>query len=924
MDPKHMGTAKRLGAVLVAATLLSGCEFLMSSEARIERAEQSMAKGDMSAAIVDLKNVLEKDADDARARLLLAKAQLQLGDVTAAAIDFGRVDAKAVPPEEYEPLLWRIRYAERKFKEMIQALAAPRPGLPDGERLVLLARAYSAEGEGTKARAALEEAVQKDPTNDDAIAALAIGRASQGDSDEAFELVEAAVKARPDSAVLHRVLGQLQAGSGRLPEGEAALRRAFELSSAKADLPGYLGTAAPLLDVLLAQGKMDEASKVVAQLTKDAPNAGLTLLARGRVAAAKRDFGPALEDLTRLLNADPENVQLRVLIGSINLEQRNFEQATMNLQRALAADPDNVQARRLLAQVQLLQGRADRAQETLQAATREGEPVSPDLLLLQARAALGAGDQARAREVLAKLEQQGVPTEAVRLDLAAAYIQVGQPDRAVALLSAGEGGDEARREQLRAVAVASKDRAAGVRELKAYAEKHAGDGAAVRFAALTLGALGEVPVATKLLEQRIAADPKDVDTLSALAQIQARAGQLDAAQATLARVLALKPTAEVRIASAQLAAARGREDEALQILEEARKADPKAVAPRTLLARAYFARNNLDAARKLADELIALDPAKPEPRLLSAGVALKQKDEARALSDVNEAVRIAPQAAGAWLGKGEIHEVLKQYDEARTAYRRAQALAPDSPLPGTSMARLEVASGDTSAALREARAMQDKPAQRVAGLRLEADVLTRLGRHEDAVRALEQMQKAEPTEPGAISLYGALARATKPNPEQVLVDWLKEHPRAEAARTVLADHYTRMGQKDRAIAEYEKGIEFAPRAALMLNNLAWMYHEKKDARALETARRAYAAAPRSPAIADTLAVILFEKGEREEALRLMREASAADPRNADVQFHYADALVKVGSAGEAKQVAEKFLQTNPKAEERVRFERFLK
>ena len=44
---------------------------------------------------------------------------------------------------------------------------------------------------------------------------------------------------------------------------------------------------------------------------------------------------------------------------------------------------------------------------------------------------------------------------------------------------------------------------------------------------------------------------------------------------------------------------------------------------------------------------------------------------------------------------------------------------------------------------------------------------------------------------------------------------------------------------------------------VVLNNLAWLYHEAEDARALPTARRAYELAPEQPEIMDTYGWILL-------------------------------------------------------------------
>jgi predicted Zn-dependent protease len=89
---------------------------------------------------------------------------------------------------------------------------------------------------------------------------------------------------------------------------------------------------------------------------------------------------------------------------------------------------------------------------------------------------------------------------------------------------------------------------------------------------------------------------------------------------------------------------------------------------------------------------------------------------------------------------------------------------------------------------------------------------------------------------------------------------------------------------------------------MSLNNLAWIYHQSKDPRALEYAEKAFQLASENPAIQDTLAWILVEKGEIDRALPILEKAALQLPDNATVQYHYAHALVKAGNQAKARQI----------------------
>jgi predicted Zn-dependent protease len=73
------------------------------------------------------------------------------------------------------------------------------------------------------------------------------------------------------------------------------------------------------------------------------------------------------------------------------------------------------------------------------------------------------------------------------------------------------------------------------------------------------------------------------------------------------------------------------------------------------------------------------------------------------------------------------------------------------------------------------------------------------------------------------------------------------------------------------------------------------------------AERAYARAPQSPAIMDTLGWILVRNGETTRGVELLREAAAKAPNQGDIRFHMAAALAQAGNAAEAKKELEDIL-----------------
>ena len=111
----------------------------------------------------------------------------------------------------------------------------------------------------------------------------------------------------------------------------------------------------------------------------------------------------------------------------------------------------------------------------------------------------------------------------------------------------------------------------------------------------------------------------------------------------------------------------------------------------------------------------------------------------------------------------------------------------------------------------------------------------------------------------------------------------------------------------------------------MLNNLAWLYFEKGDARAKELAREAYAVAPEQAEILDTYGWILLEQGgDVAKALDLLAKAHAKYPTNAEIAYHLAQAQVKAGHPAQARSTLQGLLSGNPDFPQREEAEALLR
>jgi len=188
---------------------------------------------------------------------------------------------------------------------------------------------------------------------------------------------------------------------------------------------------------------------------------------------------------------------------------------------------------------------------------------------------------------------------------------------------------------------------------------------------------------------------------------------------------------------------------------------------------------------------------------------------------------------------------------------------------------------------------------------LEGDLAMAQKRYREALELYRKAGAKGTSREIVVAQYRAGVLAGTPQPEKVLEDWVAANPKDLEAAAVLAEAYQTRGDNERAIALYEQILAQAPTNPLTLNNLAVLYQAKGDPKAVETAEKAYNAAPKAPAIQDTYGWILFQAGNNDKALSLLGEAIKGLPDNAEVQYHYAAALARKGDKAEAMALLKK-------------------
>jgi Tfp pilus assembly protein PilF len=281
-----------------------------------------------------------------------------------------------------------------------------------------------------------------------------------------------------------------------------------------------------------------------------------------------------------------------------------------------------------------------------------------------------------------------------------------------------------------------------------------------------------------------------------------------------------------------------------------------------------LARHDPAAAKKRYKQVLDARPHDPAAMLRLAQLAAKAGHAKQALDWLKRASSENPKRIEPKLMLAQYYTAEKQFDKARQTMEKAAKLAPDQPEMTNAVGVAELADG----------------------------------RSKKALATFEHAVKAEPKNARYVynlgRTYAALGNDEKARRQ--FENALDLKPDAIAVRLALADVYLHDHKTDASIEQYEKVIKAQPKNAAALNNVAWLYYQKGDARAVKMARKAAALAPDSAEVNDTLGWILVNKGELAEGREQLKHAAKLAPDNPSIGYHLAFALSKSGETAKAQ------------------------
>jgi putative PEP-CTERM system TPR-repeat lipoprotein len=902
---------------LASAVVLSGCGLVMGSEERLNRAEKAIDEGDYRAAIIDARDVLRKQPDNMRGRLILARASVGADDGPTAEKEFNRALELGADRDEIIVGLGTAILQQNKFKQLIDEIKIE-PSLSEAEStkvIALRAEAFLGLNQPQKARDLFMTVLNSDSENIDALLGIVSTHVAERNYVQARSMLDQVMTSHPEvtevwlsSASLSNRLRDYESAEANY---EIALQRANEHDHRLDQIRAIAG----LSEVLFAQEKIDEVRSRVDQLVNLSPNGFAALVMDARLAYVDGEWTRAQHNLLEALRLSPNNPSVQFLLGAVQLRAGNLSQAEMYLSAAVTSMADNREARRLLAETRLQMQHFRAAQDVLRPIVT-GDMPDARSLSMAARTSYALGQFDDSISYLEKSLEEVPGSSDIQIQLAIANLAAGKFADAERILTemAVDGASEAefrRDSQLVLTSLLKGDKTTALEGARAIIDRYPDKPEAWNLLGAVETALEDYFGARKSLRKGLDIDPENTASLRLLGNLNEVEEKYDAAIENYSNWVEIEPEAAEPMYSLVRVSMRSEDFVAARTwLQRIRQSQPDDIRARLLLAKLVIDSSEHSLAAEILGEVLSLNPENAEAHNL-LGIAQIEQDEFRgAINSFRRASDLDKDNAQYKINLSEAQRRNGDLSLAMQTLDTGSAGAAADLSSNIMLASLKVDAGDLPGAMDIAKELQTMYPDSAIPLAVEAEIHMRSGNLLAASKAFEKAMTIDVFPAHAIRAFELRNRLGLDDVEMPLQMLLEKRPMDSQIRLLLATYFSATNQTHESVAEYEKVILSEPENSVALNNLAWSYYQLGDDRAESMARRAYAVAPESASVADTLGWILVEKGIVDSGMEILEEAVKLSNNRPQIKYHLAVAYRKAGKPKDARRLLEEILRND--------------
>jgi tetratricopeptide (TPR) repeat protein len=887
------GSIVRAAALVLVASLLTGCPAAIRKSRARGRAESYFKAGQYDRAKIEYLNLLRLDPKDMTALERSGTMWLEDGAPLRAIPFLLRV--RQMAPDKLDA---RIKLASamiglgatKEARKEVLDILEKNPGNADA--LVLLADA----GQTSDDLAITEQQLEKVSNRDAPDIRFAAARVAmhKNNLEEATRQIEQGLAADPKSTRLHLAMGYL------LLARQETARAGDEFKAAAEASPLRSPDRLKYIEFQLTHGAVDDGKAALHRMTEQTPDYLPAWITLTRISLAEQKYNEGLALLENVFSRDQDNPDGRLLQSEALLKKGNTAQAVAVLDKLNTTYPDNPIIKYRLAQAYAAAKNIPQARTALKQAIT-ASPNYLEAIVALAQLNLASGN---AQDVVSPMEElvrkQPKLSEARRL-LASAYLGLGRVDDAAALF----------REQ--------------IKEDPKSAESYFFLGTILRLQKKNAEARQAFEKAAQLA-------PDNLNPLDQLVDIDLADKQFEAALQRVRQELAQKPdSAYAHCIEGKVWMAQHDYGRAESAFRKATELDPNMAAAYNALVTVYVAANKLPQAIAELESMLQKSPNNPSLLTMAAVAYDKLENYEKARDTYEKLLSLNPDSALTLNNLAYLYgNRLNQLDRAVELARKARTLEATNAAIADTLGWILYKRAEYQEALpllQEAagKTPQDPEIWFHLGL-----TYYMMGQNNSARSALEKAVGAATDFPDKGEAQRRLSQLDRPDGagdqsslEQTLA-LLKQQPDDPILLSKLGAAYDKAGQPAKAAEAYEKALKSNPNLAAAAAKLAQLYAGplRNPEKALDWAKKARELAPNDTQIVGLLGGIAFQAGNFSWSYSLLQESARLQRDNPQTLFDLAWAAYALGKVAEARKTMQQALDAapaGPRAEEEKQF-----
>ena len=894
---------------LTIVLLLAGCaeDDKLSAAEHSARAEQYLATGELNTAIIEIKNALRIEPENPDLRWLAGQIYLASGQSPAAEQQFTRALELGLSRADGDLLLVRSWIAQGELEKGLDHFSNKDPDSLTDEGKVLFADLLLNSGETSRAEEMFLALVESPSEGASAQLGLARIALSRGDTALATRYVNRVLTEEPSNPFANMIAGELAVGENQLVEAEKYFSVAA--SDPRTELLSRLG----MTRVQLARGEASSAASALEEIISTQPSIPLAHYLLGLAHYQQDNFSEAIDSLEQLRALAPKHNPTLLLLGKLYLDDNQLERANSLLTTLFTSDPENIAGRNLLATTRLRMNLPEEALSIL------GDAVSVETndlvaLITAGSALLAINDHAQAATLLEKAATLVDDPSRINSQLAKLHLAAGDVDTAVEEFRKLTQTDS-NNPQHQLLLAYSLVRQGKLEQALASADQLEDQGLPALSANLK-GAIAlaqnQLPEAREQFEKAITADTSYIPPRLNLARIAQAETRFADATKIFDDVLAIDPNnLAATLGLANLEIKNDQKPAAVKRLKAAAK-NTKSANLLLTLARLIRADGDTLAALDYAQQAQIIEPQNPAPARMIAAIQVSQGLPNEGLRTL-ESIPAARRADSFNLNLAQLYRMNNRPDRAREILTELVERSPSNLeiLVNSVSLELEEKNIEKAESLLTDYSKTEEPAMHIVAT-LRGDIHRAAGRHQQAIDAYTEAFNSNPTGNLVSSLTGELiADKQEARAQKLLTDWVNEHPDDLGRMLQLANMRIVANDQEGALLLYEQILVEQPTQPLALNNLAWLYFEKNDPRAIELANQIAETNPERPEVLDTIGWIFVVQGDKNRGLQLLSMAHEKSPESAEITYHLAVAYHRTGDSEKATQLYSTLTANHP-------------